>query len=101
MNAVDASIQRDAIGANVTVIMGEKRISRLVRSGYSYLSSSDPRTHFGLGEATTVDRIEVRWPDGHIEIFAGVKSDQIITLKKGESKSINLDLHKTEEIKIT
>ena len=100
VNAVDASIQRDAIGANVTVIMGEKRISRLVTSGYSYLSSSDPRTHFGLGEATTVDRIEVRWPDGHIEIFAGVKSDQIITLKKGESKSINLDLHKTEEIKI-
>ncbi|MFQ5639083.1 MAG: CRTAC1 family protein [bacterium] len=88
VQAVDASIQRDAIGANVTVIMGEKRLSRLVTSGYSYLSSNDPRAHFGLGEATAVDQIEVLWPGGDKEIFSGVTSDQIITLRKGESKSI-------------
>ena len=33
-------------------------------SGGSYASSSDPRPHFGLGPATTIDKVEIRWPDG-------------------------------------
>lgn len=91
VRAVDASLERNAIGARVTVHLGEKQFSRLIASGYSYLSSSDPRAHFGLGDATAVDQIEVRWPDAHIETFAGVKSDQIITLTKGEFQNDRLN----------
>jgi enediyne biosynthesis protein E4 len=58
---------RDAIGARLTAHVGRRRLLRTIDGGGSYLSSSDPRVHFGLGEATSVDRIEVRWSSGKVE----------------------------------
>jgi enediyne biosynthesis protein E4 len=58
---------RDAIGTRLIADVGERRLLRTIDGGGSYLSSSDPRVHFGLGEATSVDRIEVRWPSGKVE----------------------------------
>jgi hypothetical protein len=58
-----------------------------VRSGSSYSSNNDMRLHFGLGEATSVSRIEVRWPTGKDEVFPGVAADRIITLKEGTGHS--------------
>jgi hypothetical protein len=55
---------------------------RSVSPAYSYLNSNDPRVHFGLGSATSVDSILVRWPDGTQQSFPGTKADQIITLNK-------------------
>jgi len=55
-----------------------------VLSGGSYISSNDQRLHFGLGEATTVEEIEVHWPSGKLEKFpapAGV--DRYVTLTEG------------------
>lgn len=87
IRAVDPALRRDAIGAEVTVVVGEKRFHRLIAPGYSYLSSNDPRAHFGLGGATAVDQIQVQWPDGETETFLGVAADQIITLEKGHGTS--------------
>lgn len=53
---------RDGIGAEVTVISGKLVQRDTVRSGGSYLSSSDLRLHFGLAAATHIDRLEVLWP---------------------------------------
>jgi hypothetical protein len=53
-----------------------------VLSGCSFLSSNDPRLHFGLGPATTAD-IEVRWPAGLIEHFHGAAANQLLTLREG------------------
>lgn len=53
-----------AVGATVAIWTGERVQRRLVQPGSSYCSSSDPRAHFGLGEATRVERVLVRWPDG-------------------------------------
>ncbi len=78
---------RDAIGAVVSIHVSGQRIKRLVQPGYSYLSSNDPRAHFGLASATSVDEITVLWPDGKTEIFPGVKADQIVTVEKGKGKS--------------
>ncbi len=83
IRAVDPALRRDAIGATITVVVGEKRLQRLIAPGYSFLSSNDPRAHFGLGAAARVDRIIVRWPDGEIETHPGVAADRIITLRKG------------------
>ena len=83
IRAVDPALRRDAIGATITVVVGEKRLQRLIAPGYSFLSSNDPRAHFGLGTAARVDRIIVRWPDGKIETHPGVAADRIITLRKG------------------
>jgi enediyne biosynthesis protein E4 len=55
---------RDAIGARARVKAGGLCQIDEVRSADSYLSSSDVRLHFGLGDAALVDRIEIYWPDG-------------------------------------
>src|SRR5689334_5213214 len=54
----------DGIGARVILVTGGHRQIQEVTSGGSYLSQSDLRLHFGLGTASKVDRIEVRWPSG-------------------------------------
>lgn len=86
IRAVDPALRRDAIGAEVTVMAGGKRWFRIVQPGGSYLSSSDPRVHVGLGEATRVDAIHVVWPDGTKEEFPGGEVDRRVTLEKGKGK---------------
>ena len=86
IHAIDPDLRRDAIGAQITVVVGEKRLLRLTSPGYSYLCSGDPRAHFGLGGSNKVDEIHVRWPDGKMERFPGVAADQIVTLKKDQAK---------------
>jgi hypothetical protein len=72
----------DAIGAVVTVTTGTTRQRAVVQSGTSYLSQNDMRQHFGLGAATTVDAIEVLWPDGTTSRQTGVKPNQVMTVKQ-------------------
>ena len=72
----------DAIGAVVTVRTGNLRRMRLVQSGTSYLSQDDMRRHFGLGGATVVDAVEVKWPDGKTSRLANVKVDQVLEIRQ-------------------
>lgn len=88
IRAFDTDLNRDAIGARITVIVGERRLHQVIAPGYSYLCSNDPRAHFGLGAATSVDQILIKWPDGKTETFSGVAADQIITIKKGQENII-------------
>jgi hypothetical protein len=55
---------RQGIGSRVTLETEKRRQVREVRAGESYLSSSDPRVHFGLGDETAVKRVVIRWPSG-------------------------------------
>jgi hypothetical protein len=55
---------RDATGSVVFLTAGGARQRGEVASGRSLMSQSDRRVHFGLGPATRVDRLEVRWPNG-------------------------------------
>ena len=72
----------DAIGAVITVTSGGVRQRAVVQSGTSYLSQNDMRRHFGLGAATTVDSVEVKWPDGTTSRQAGVKPNQVLTIRQ-------------------
>jgi hypothetical protein len=54
-----------------------------VRSGSSFISNNDMRVHFGLGAATKIDSVEVRWPSGLTETFAKVSTDKLNELKEG------------------
>jgi hypothetical protein len=83
VRAVDPRLNRDAIGARVTVTCGDRRFSRTISRGFSYLSSSDARAHFGLGPARGIDAIDVRWPDGLLERFGGVPVNSAIVLGRG------------------
>ena len=51
-----------------------------VRSGGSYLSQSDLRLHFGLGQATTIDAVEIRWPSGTVEKLTGLSVDRFYSV---------------------
>jgi hypothetical protein len=86
VSAVDPRRRRHALGARISVVAGGRTLHRMVAPAYSYLSSSDPRVHFGLGGAGRVERIEVRWPDGRLESFLGGPVDRAITLTKGEGR---------------
>jgi hypothetical protein len=78
---------RDAIGARVTLRVGQARMVQEVRSGSSYLSSSDLRLHFGMGVNTHMDAIEVRWPNGETEQFPGTNVDRFLTLTEGTGQA--------------
>jgi hypothetical protein len=86
IRALDPAWHRDAYGAEVTVLAGARRWQRTINPGGSYLSHSDVRAHFGLGQAERVDSISVRWPDGPEEIFPGGAVDRFLTLRKGQGR---------------
>jgi enediyne biosynthesis protein E4 len=77
-----AAPNTDAIGAVIAVTAGGVRQRALVQSGTSYLSQNDMRQHFGLGAASTVDAIEVRWPDGTTTRQTQVKANQVLTIRQ-------------------
>lgn len=74
---------RDAIGARITVTVGQMKQMDEVRSGGSYISQSDFRLHFGIGKATAAD-VAVRWPDGKAENFPAVAASQVVTIQEGK-----------------
>ncbi len=74
---------RDALGATVSLRAGERRLVRDVRAAYSYLASSDPKVHFGLGEETRVFEVTVRWPDGSSERFGEFDAGAVVALRQG------------------
>ncbi|HLJ96533.1 MAG TPA: CRTAC1 family protein, partial [Gemmataceae bacterium] len=74
---------RDLLGTVVRVTAGSRTWVHVAQSACSYLSASDPRPLFGLGEATSYDRIEVRWPDGSQEAFPGGPADRWVCLTPG------------------
>ena len=84
VDAFDPRLNRRALGSRVTVTSGGRRQRRTIQSAMSYLSSSDPRAHFGFGTAATAVSILVRWPDGLEETFGDIAVDQTIVLRRGE-----------------
>ncbi len=72
---------RDALGAELTVSVGNRRVQRDVRAGYSYLASNDPRVHVGLGTEARVGSVSVRWPDGRRATFGPFDADRIVDLR--------------------
>jgi hypothetical protein len=70
----------DAIGARVSVTAGGQQQIRDLIPVRGYLSQSDPRPHFGLGDADKADRVEIRWPDGRTTQLTDVPANQILTV---------------------
>jgi hypothetical protein len=75
---------RDGIGTKVTLVAGGLTQYDEVRSGGSYLSSSDLRVHFGLGVATKIDRLELRWPGGQMDVVPSPPLDHLLVVKEGQ-----------------
>jgi len=82
IKTVGHGMNRDAIGAKVKVVSGELVQWDEVHAGGSYLSSNDPRLHYGLGKNSKVDLIEIHWPDGKVEAIKDVAADKFITIEE-------------------
>ncbi len=80
---LDVKLDTFAPGATVTAVLpsGQKLV-REVQAGSSYLSSEDPRVHFGLGSATTVRSLVVRFPDGGVTRLSDVAANRIVDVKR-------------------
>ena len=77
---LDVRLSRFSPGAVVTVDLGKASLSQEVRAGSSYLSSEDERIHFGLGDATRVERLTVRYPWGRDIVLHDVRADRIVEI---------------------
>ena len=62
---------RDGIGAVVSATIGDRILVRTIMPTRSYLSQVEPVAIFGLGDASAVDRLEIRWPDGEVRSIEG------------------------------
>jgi len=80
---VGTKSNRDGIGAVVRVTAGNDVQSEMLRSGSSYLSSSELVLTFGLAGHTQADAVEVHWPSGQVDHASNVAAHQIITIKEG------------------
>jgi hypothetical protein len=83
VRAFNPKLNRDDYGAEIIVRADGKTWLRIVNPAESYLSSSSPIAHFGLGPTTTIDTIHIVWADGSKETFPAGAVDRSIQLSKG------------------
>jgi enediyne biosynthesis protein E4 len=79
---------RDAVGALITWSVGGTKRLKMKTSGGSYLSAHDPREVLGLGTATSIDSVEIAWPQpsGRVERFTDLPIDRYVTVVEGKGK---------------
>lgn len=81
---------RDAIGAQVTVMCGMRTWSHQLTAGDGYQASNHRQLVFGLGESSTVDRLEIRWPRGATQAFGSLQADREYLLIEGRKQPVPL-----------
>jgi len=81
---------RYAIGARVTLRLGDRTLVRHVKGGSSYLSSHDRRLLIGIGAAQSVDEVEVRWPNAEASVqkFGPLAADRSYKLVEGTANAL-------------
>ena len=73
---------RDGIGARVEIVAGGKHQTAERVAGSGYLSQDDGRIHFGLGSATVVDKLTVRWPSGRQQTLERLAADRVVAIEE-------------------
>jgi enediyne biosynthesis protein E4 len=84
---VGTKSNRDGIGAVARVASGGDTQTQMLRSGSSYLSSSELVLTFGLGQRDKADSIEIRWPSGQTDHLSSVAAGQTITITEGKAQT--------------
>ena len=78
---------RQGIGARVNLFLGDRKLIDEVHSGRGYQSHFGTRLYFGLAEAKQVDRLEVYWPNGTVDVLKNIDADQPLTIFEGSAPS--------------
>jgi hypothetical protein len=74
---------RLALNARIKIVAKGMTQTDEIHSGGSYLSQNDLRVHFGLGSATKIDSVEIRWPSGAVEGISNLAADRFYSLLEG------------------
>ena len=82
LKLVGTRSNRDAIGARATLRAAGHQQTQEVRSGGGYISQSDFRLHFGLGKATRIDSLEIRWPSGQTQRLGTIPVNRVTQIKE-------------------
>jgi len=78
---------RGAVGAQVRVTAGGKTLLSFVNGGNGFGAQSTARVHFGLGAASTIDRVEIRWPSGLKQVLEKLSANHIYKIQEGKAKT--------------
>jgi hypothetical protein len=73
---------KTAVGTQVSVQTKDRSIERWLTCGTGYLSSHDPRVWIGLGPATSVERVQVKWPSGRVQSWQNLRADRIVEIEE-------------------
>ncbi len=87
LKLVGTKSNRDGIGAVVQLSSGGDLQTQMLRSGSSYLSSSELVLTFGLGQREKADTIEIRWPSGQVDHLSSIAAGQTITVTEGKGQT--------------
>lgn len=79
-----AKSNRLALNARLKIVAGGITQTEEIHSGGSYLSQSDLRVHFGLGAATKIDSLEIRWPSGKVDTVKDLEADKYYAVLEGQ-----------------
>lgn len=85
---------RDGLGARIKIRAGGMEQVQEVHQSGGFLASNDSRARFGLRSSTVVDDLEVDWPSGLVQHFHGIRSQQILRIKEGESEVAPERMHR-------
>jgi len=80
INLIGSKSNFDGIGARIQITSGGKVQTAQKKSSSGYLSQSDHRIHFGLAKNESVEKIEIKWPSGKLQVIENTKANQIITI---------------------
>jgi hypothetical protein len=87
VKTVGTKSNRDGIGARVRVLLsGDRELHGFVSTAGSYLSASDKRVHFGLGDTVEIPLVEITWPSGTVQRFEKVAADQILEAREPSTR---------------
>jgi len=87
LKLVGTKSNKDGIGAVVRLSSGGDSQTQMLRSGSSYLSSSELILTFGLAQRDKAETIEIRWPSGQVDHLSSVAAGQTITVTEGKGQT--------------
>ena len=82
LKLIGTKSNRDGIGTRIKIATSRGSQYNHATTAVGYNSSSDKRVHFGLGQSTVIDRIELQWPSGIKQVLTHVKADQVLAVKE-------------------
>ena len=82
LNLIGTSSNRDGIGTRIKISSDGREQIAQKKSTTGYLSQNDPRIHFGLGKSEMVQRIEIIWPSGKVQVLENISANKILEVKE-------------------